>query len=357
MLRRVGRTIAQLSLDLNVPRRLILEVLSAFDGDDPDGELDDRRASAVRTRLSGYTAEPRIWTLEVGDTVRRRDLHDAYGGQRQSGIITPKSIPDILIVTSPESGARHGYDEFEGLQPDGSFAYTGQGQIGDQHFKNGNGVLRDSAQNNRPIRLFMKNGTAVTYVGEFTTGVPAFAIKRIPDSTRNLRNGIIFNLIPVDADVEALELWSAAPADVARVSAWTPPDPSPLVVEAPTPPGERLVSRIEFELQRDFGEWVRRSGQTPLRLQLHSAGAKIEPDLYVEESGWVVEAKKSSAREFVRTAIGQVLDYTRLARESGRAAVPVILLPGEPVIHLVSLISELGILLAVRDDVGFKIIQ
>ncbi|WP_242868614.1 hypothetical protein [Microbacterium oxydans] len=353
----MGRTIAQLSLELNVPQRLLREVFWALDGGEPSGELDDAHASAIRAQLSGRIAEPRIWTLEVGDSVLRRDLHDAYGGQRQSGIITPRSIPDILVVTSPESGARHGYDEFEGLQSDGSFAYTGQGQTSDQHFKNGNGILRDSAQNNRPIRLFTKNGTSVTYVGEFTTGVPAFAIKRIPDSKKNLRNGIIFNLIPVDADVEALEPWSATPADVARVSAWTPPDPSPLVIEAPTPPGERVVSRIEFELQRDFGEWVRRGGETPLRLQLYSAGAKIEPDLYVEESGWVVEAKKSSAREFVRTAIGQVLDYTRLAREAGRSAVPVILLPGEPVSHLVSLISELEIVLAVRDDNGFKIIQ
>lgn len=358
MLPRVGRTIAQLSLELNVPQRLIRGVISPLNGQEPKGELDDEQTTAVRAQFSGHAAEPRIWTLEVGDTVLRRDLHDAFEGQRQSGIITPKSIPDILIVTSPESGAKHGYDKFEGLQPDGSFAYTGQGQVGDQHFKNGNGALRDSVKRNRPIRLFTKNGTSVTYVGEFTTGVPTFATKRILDSKKNLREGIIFNLIPVDANVGALEPWSTPPTKADRVSAWTPPDPSPFVIEAPAPPAERVVSRIEFELQRDFGEWIRRGGQSPQRLQLHSAGALIEPDLYVEESGWVVEAKKSSAREFVRTAIGQVLDYTRLARESGRAAVPVILLPGQPVAHLVSLISELGIILIVRDgEDDFTIIE
>ncbi|MDF2561229.1 MAG: hypothetical protein K0R99_2675 [Microbacterium sp.] len=357
MLHRVGRSIAQLSLELNVPQRLIRETLSTLDEHEPTGQLNDEQTTAVRTQLSGHTVEPRIWTLEVGDTVLRQDLHSAYGGQQRSGIITPKSVRDILAISSPKSGARHGYDAFEGLQSDGSFAYTGQGQVGDQHFKNGNGAIRDSVERNRPIRLFTKNGASVTYAGEFTTGVPVFTTKRILDSKKNFREGVIFNLIPVDADIGALEPLSAPPTDVARTSAWTPPDFSPFVVEAPAPPGERVVSRIEFELQRDFGEWVGREGHTPLRLQLHSAGAKIEPDLYIEESGWIVEAKKSSAREFVRTAIGQVLDYARLARESGRTAVPVILLPGQPVPHLVSLISELGIVLVVRDDDGFKIIQ
>lgn len=357
MLHRVGRSIAQLSLELNVPQRLIREIVSTIDEHEPEGQLDEEQTTAVRTQLSGHTGEPRIWTLEVGDTVLRQDLHSAYGGQQRSGIITPKSIRDILAISSPKSGARHGYDAFEGLQSDGSFAYTGQGQVGNQHFKNGNGAIRDSVERNRPIRLFTKNGTSVTYAGEFTTGVPVFTTKRILDSKKNFREGIIFNLIPVDADIGALEPSSAPPTDIALASTWTPPDFSPFVVEAPASPGERVVSRIEFELQRDFGEWIRRRGQTPLRLPLYSAGSKLEPDLYVEESGWVVEAKKSTAREFVRTAIGQVLDYARLARESGRPAVPVILLPGRPVAHLVSLISELGIVLVVRDDDGFKIIQ
>ncbi|WP_229672980.1 hypothetical protein [Microbacterium saperdae] len=356
----MGLTIAQLSLELNVRQSSIRDLLRDFGerSEEPrNPELDHEWADALRARLSGHRTDRRIWTLEIGDTVLRKELHAAYGGQRQSGIITPKSVPDILIVTNPGSAAQHGYDKYEGLQADGSFAYTGQGQVGHQHFKNGNGALRDAAEKGRPIRLFTKSNTSVTYIGEFTTGQPSYSVKRITDSKKNLRDGIIFNLIPVDADMEELEPALTTPTDTVQESPWTPPDFSPLVIEAPAPPGPRTVSRIEFELQRDFGEWISNQGKTPLRLQLHSAGATIEPDLYVEESGWVVEAKKSSAREFVRAAIGQVLDYARLVRLSGRGATPVILLPGRPVAHIEALLFELGILLIVRDDNAFAVIQ
>ncbi|AZS45559.1 hypothetical protein CVS53_00215 [Microbacterium oxydans] len=365
MLRRVSTmsTPAQLSLELNTDQRRIREFLRERYGTLPEGvtrwELDDRQADAVRARFAhtAQSIDPKRWTLEIGDTVRRREIHSAYGGQEQGGIITPKSIPDVLVVTSPESGARHGYDTHEGLQADGSFLYTGEGQRGPQVFARGNAALRDAARNDRPIRLFTKQGTYVTYVGEFTTGEPAFSIETIPDSDGNPRDGIIFKLVPVQADIEALELPIEIPAASAQTTSWTPPESSSYIVRAPLIPGDRDVSRIEFELQKDFGRWIKDRGETPQRLRLNSAGAVIEPDLYVQESGWVVEAKKSPAREYVRTAIGQVLDYARLARESGRPAVPVILLPSRPVTHLEALLSELGILLAVRESEGFSIIK
>lgn len=364
MLRRVSTTTpAQLSLELNIDQRRIRDVIRELYGTLPEGitrwDLDDVQSEAVRARFarSFRSVEPTLWTLEIGDTVLRREIHAAYGGQQQGGIITPKSIRDILVITSPESGARHGYDTFEGLQEDGSFLYTGEGQYGPQQFVRGNASLRDAAQNDRPIRLFTKHGTFVTYVGEFTTGEPAFNIETIPDSEGNPREGIIFKLVPVDADVDALDPGPQNREDRAQTTSWTPPESSSYVVGASLISEERVASRIEFELQRDFGQWIRDRGETPQRLRLGSAGATVEPDLYVQESGWVVEAKKSPAREYVRTAIGQVLDYALLARNSGQSAVPVILLPSRPVAHLEALLSELGILLIVRADEGFLVIE
>ena len=364
MLHRVSTsTPARLSLELNVNQKRIRGFLREQYGRLPEGvarwELDDRQANAVRARFDRQLrpTDPTLWTLEIGDTVLRREIHAAYGGQEQGGIITPKSIPDILVITSPESGALHGYDAFEGLQEDGSFLYTGEGQRGPQVFARGNTALRDAAANERPIRLLTKQGTSVTYIGEFTTGEPAFNIETIPDSDGNLREGIIFKLVPVDADVEMLDVPSAPSTEKTHASSWTPPESSSYVVGAPLIPGSRVVSRIEFELQKDFGQWIKSRDETPQRLRLSSAGAMIEPDLYVLESGWIVEAKKSPAREYVRTAIGQVLDYSRLARESGRPGVPVILLPSRPIAHLEALLSDLGILLIVRDDEGFLVID
>lgn len=363
MLRLVSTTPAQLSLELNVDQKRIRDVLRERYGTLPNGvlrwELDDEQAEFVRSRFgrASRSLAPKRWTLEIGDTVLRREIHAAYGGQQQGGIVTPKSIPDILVITSPESGARHGYDAFEGLQEDGSFLYTGEGQYGNQVFARGNLALRDAAQTGRPIRLFTKQGTSVTYVGEFTTGDPAFTIAVIPDSDKNPREGIIFKLVPVVADVEALAPRPEALIETDRATSWIPPESSSYVVGASPVPSDRLASRIEFALQADFGRWIEERGETPQTLALASAGATIRPDLYVEESGWIVEAKKSPAREYVRAAIGQVLDYALLARESGRAAIPAILLPSRPVAHLERLLAQLGIILIVRDGDGFSVIE
>jgi hypothetical protein len=38
---------------------------------------------------------------------RRRDIHDRFGGQRQSGIVTPARYPAVFMFTG--CGTRHGY--------------------------------------------------------------------------------------------------------------------------------------------------------------------------------------------------------------------------------------------------------
>lgn len=64
----------------------------------------------------------------VGQTYnRRRDIHDRFGGQMRSGIVTPAKHPVVFIFTG--RGTRHGYiDEWSA---DGTFRYFGEGQIGD----------------------------------------------------------------------------------------------------------------------------------------------------------------------------------------------------------------------------------
>jgi hypothetical protein len=81
----------------------------------------------------------------------------------------------------------------------------------------------------------------------------------------------------------------------------------------------------------------------------------IEPDMYVEAEGWVVEAKKSSARGYVRMAIGQVLDYTHNAQSVADSVTPMILLPGQPDRDLRALAADLRISVATRDADSFEI--
>lgn len=238
------------------------------------------------------------WPYRPGDSPLRREVHDLVGGNRQYGIVTLTNAPDILLFSNRKNGSIYGYDVHEGAQEDGSFAYTGEGQRGDQTFTRGNLAIRDSAANGRPIRLFTVEGTRATYVGEYTTGEPTYGPQTFPDIDGNPRTGIIFKLVPVDARPDLLVDRRAPVPPAVRVMEWTPPDSSDVVIEEPEAPvpGDRRVSRIEFQLQVNFGNWLRERGETVRRLQLYSDGTLIEPDLYVESLGWIVEAKKSTAR-------------------------------------------------------------
>ncbi|WP_454110864.1 hypothetical protein [Leifsonia shinshuensis] len=356
-------TPAQLSLELHVNQKRIRDALRDQYGALPSGvtrwELNERQADVIRSRFASTGRSDQLeWTLEPGDVVLRRELHAAYGGSRQNGIVTLKTLPDILVFTSVQSGSPFGYDLFEGLQPDGSYAYTGEGQRGDQAFTRGNRALRDSGPDGRPIRLFAVKGTSATYVGEFATGDPTCRVETIPDSSGHPRTGIIFNLVPVNADSSLLAPRTTDGSVTARVTAWTLPDSSDVVFvdETPATPGERVVSRIEFALQADFGAWLRSQGHEPQRLSLSSDGTIIEPDLYVESRGWIVEAKRSSGRDYVRTAIGQVLDYVHVAMRAGISATPVILLPGYPTPDVVRLLATREIALVVRSGSGFEVV-
>ncbi|MDN4597596.1 hypothetical protein [Leifsonia virtsii] len=357
-------TPAQLSLELNVSQKRIRGILRELYGTLPEATtrwmLTDEQAEKVRARIGrSARAEPAVWTLEPGDTVHRRALHGAYNGSRQNGIVTLKTLPDILVFTDVRSGSAFGYHLFEGLQEDGSYSYTGEGQRGDQQLTRGNRALAESGSSGRPIRLFTVQGTSVTHVGEFATGDPTYWERTIPDVDGNPRTGLIFNLVPVDAAITLLAPESALKAPRADIEAWTPPKTSDVVVAvaAPEVSADRVVSRLEFALQSDFGTWLRAGGDEPRRLRLTSHGATIEPDLYVESRGWIVEAKKSSGREYVRTAIGQVLDYVHVAEQAGRSATPVVLLPSRPTPDLVELLGRHGITLVVRHDDEFEIVS
>ncbi|VXB77081.1 conserved hypothetical protein [Microbacterium sp. 8M] len=356
-------TPALLALEAGLSQKRVREVLRELYGVLPEDQtrwvLDDVQAAEVRSRLARDGSRSSDWALEIGDRVRRRLVHQQYGGGQQGGISTSTRTSDIFIFTDPSRGARYGYDLFEGLQPDGSFAYTGEGRSGHQEFTRGNLAILNSADEARTIRVFSAESPYVTYVGAFTTGDPVCSIHEIPGEDGHLRRAIIFNLVPVDARPKLLahdpgQLRLLKP----QVVRWDPPDASDIAVIADasqTPPGDRVVSRVEFQLQADFGSWLHSRGTPPSRLRLPVGGAVIEPDMYVESEGWVVEAKKSTAREYVRMAIGQVLDYAHNARSLSPDITPMVLLPGRVEPDLRELSADLGIVIASRVGDSFEL--
>ena len=129
-------------------------------------------------------------TLVPGQVYRRRDLHAEYGGQRQGGISTPQAHSMVLLFTG-ESGHKYGYSD--GPHPDGTFWYTGEGQVGNMHFVRGNAAIRDHAKTGRVLHLFeqVERGF-VRYVGEAT--YIGHHEETAPDRDGRARKVIVFEL-------------------------------------------------------------------------------------------------------------------------------------------------------------------
>lgn len=124
---------------------------------------------------------------------RARDIHDRYGGTRQSGISASASNPFIFLFTG-ESGEAYGYED-GWQQDDGVFLYTGQGQVGDMEFLRGNKAIRDHIANGKQLLLFQANGKGkpVGFIGEFECASIDFA--QGADVNGDLRKTIRFNLV------------------------------------------------------------------------------------------------------------------------------------------------------------------
>lgn len=67
--------------------------------------------------------------FEKGRLYRRDEIHNEWGGatqlQAQGGILTPREVPLIIVVTG-EEGTQYGYDDF--WDADGVFHYFGAGR-------------------------------------------------------------------------------------------------------------------------------------------------------------------------------------------------------------------------------------
>lgn len=140
------------------------------------------------------TLEKGRWNLPAGSVLLRRDIHEVYGGQRYGGISAPKESQYVFLFTDPRTGKKFGYDKFEGPQPDGSYHYSGEGQVGDQEFKRGNKTVLLSRELGKTILLFEAESPHAKFLGEFTLGNPEYTIVIAPDIHGTPRRVILFHL-------------------------------------------------------------------------------------------------------------------------------------------------------------------
>ncbi|MFM8648659.1 MAG: hypothetical protein ACKODY_02630 [Actinomycetota bacterium] len=293
------------------------------------------------------------WLFAEGHVQPRKQVHkDLRGGNGQRGITRVSGTPDVLIFSDPKRGRRFGYDRFEGFRDDGSFWYTGEGTTGDQSLESsGNRAILEADQEGLRLRLFVTEGTMATYMGEVVTGDPPYEWRRAPDKNGVERDVVVFHFVPVSRLVTP----KVALPSVQPTVTWSPPADGEYTVAGALING-RVVSRQEMNLQGRYGLWLQGLGRNVLRrpVAVPSTGIQVFPDLFDESTCTVVEAKKSAAREYVREAIGQVLDYRNLLMLDGVADVhAAILLPAAPEDDLVVLCRGLSIAVVVPDGDGF----
>lgn len=246
------------------------------------------------------------WHLEPGDTIKRSELHNRYGGSRQGGVSVCRDTANILIFTDPAAGHQHGYyDEWD---EGGRFHYTGEGQRGDQKFIRGNKAIRDHVAGFKHLRLFQGSRGTIRYVGEFVLDPQdPWSHGRAPETGGGPERQVIrFHMVRVGIPV----LNPDTPVGIGyrRVDEDVEPEP------ARAAPNRELNKRnlqAHRRLQNQLAEELRSHGIDPLSPspadpEFDLAWRSGHDTLTVCEIKSLTEANQVSQ---LRMGLGQLLDY------------------------------------------------
>lgn len=310
---------------------------------------------ASTTWFLTHSVQRTLFPYTSGDTFKRHALHSIVGGSFRTGMTSCLGGSEFLLFHDKKAGKEFGYDKWDGMQADGSFAYTGQGLEGPQKMKLGNQGLMKAGHDGLPIRLLESVDGKCTYLGQFILGDPPFTIRRAPDIKGVERDVYVFYLIPVSKDNAITSLPQVEQTITGSSRNWTPPNYEDFLVDEHTNQ-TRNSSRLEHALQAALGEFLVRSGEIVENHDFEIFGLKgtLRPDLWIKSMNLVVEAKVSSARYYVRIGIGQVLDYANLSALEGSNFLPALLLPSTPSKDLSDLVHDLGIVLITPTETGFQ---
>lgn len=255
-------------------------------------------------------AEEREWNLTSGDTIRRVDLHDRYGGNRQGGISPSAMTPHVMIFSEAASGQRHGY--FDRWDEDGVFHYTGEGQGGDQRMQRGNAAILNHRQNGKALRVFQGVGGVVRYLGEFELLDPAWYTARAPETGNGpMRDVFIFRLRPIDAEPPGPP--PAGGPDRPIGAGYRPADetgqiaaPEPFAVDPNVVDRGRRGHAITQNALASFVEGLGYQPLSPVGEIDYDLAWQADDVLYVAEVKSLTDANESKQ---LRLGLGQVLDY------------------------------------------------
>ncbi|MFT8592026.1 MAG: hypothetical protein ABF747_00210 [Bifidobacterium sp.] len=296
------------------------------------------------------------WAITEGTVFKhKRDIRVIIGsGNFQSGIIRPKGENDVLLFSNPTSAETYGYSDREGMQEDGTYLYAAQGSNGDQVLTKGaNKAVLETANNGGILRLFVHNSQGYQYVGAFGLADKPFI------QTATNPNLYTFCLVSQGADVRILNTTAEPTRTTLHAQPWTPKTTD--LANIPEKHYEtRQAQQVEHVLEKDFGAWLIQQHKELEDLTIRVSNVDIKPDIFNSTDAEIIEAKASETRGYVRTAIGQVLDYVNNVNHCKQATnrehthvKAALLLPASPEQDLVELCSELSIRIYCRKGSAF----
>ena len=114
----------------------------------------------------GHMSTEEVTFFAVGKRYHRQsDLHNKYGGNRQSGISACSKHPIIFLFSAP-TGKESGYED--GFVSNDTYIYSGEGSVGDMEFTRGNKAILNHQAEGRELHLFKKEKSGLyQYIGQF----------------------------------------------------------------------------------------------------------------------------------------------------------------------------------------------
>ena len=104
--------------------------------------------------------------LKFGEIYKRKELHDHFGGNRQSGISAPAKFPVIFLINS-SGGDENGYED-GWMEDKKTYLYSGEGRYNDQKLTRGNLQICEHVQRGKRLYLFEETtDTYIKLIGEF----------------------------------------------------------------------------------------------------------------------------------------------------------------------------------------------
>ncbi len=331
---------------------------NAIGSDAGDNFMGFRPLDLAKSRgaLALLGIEDFTWDIAVGEEIKRTELHDRFGGGRFGGIEPSAKTPNVLLFTSAY-GSEFGYNFDEELE-DGSFLYTGDGQVGPQDPDfGGNKAILEHRKKGRSLRLFeeAEKKTFVRYLGEFELGNQEPEYRVAPDREGNERTVLVFHLTPV-GNTKNRSRKEKEPRK-ASVTFQEPERNVSQSHERSLSATTTIATRREAQLQNRYIDYLRGKGIEvgTVQISIPESNAPLRADLVDKSQMRVIEVKAGITRGYVREAVGQVLEYVyQLKRHRSENWKPAILLPGKPTDDLIGFVESLGIELVWEEGKNFK---